>query len=97
MWGESRLGHKQISLDGFCPNSNAKLVDDDSDFLPWSFIGTVAGSQGSITWDTTDYDNGVYYIAFDMYDQAGNWGPESQPVLTANVGGNQVDLPLVIK
>ena len=75
----------------------AKSISAESEFIPWSYLGAISGSQGSLVWDTSNYEGGTYQIAVDIYDKAGNWGPESQPQILVGIGEESVYLPLVIK
>lgn len=74
----------------------ARKVYDSAVYGEWNFIGSVPGSQGSLVWDTSGYSAGTYQIAFSIQDQAGNWGPASQPELFLGLKG-KVFLPVVLK
>lgn len=53
-----------------------KRVDDNPGNEMWDSLGSIRGSQGSLVWDTSSVLAGTYQIALDIYDRAGNQGPE---------------------
>ncbi len=62
----------------------------------WYFLESIAGSQGSLIWNTSNYSAGSYQITFSIQDKAGNWGPDFQPVLLLGLKG-KVFLPVILK
>ena len=73
----------------------ARKVYDSAVYGAWKFIGSIPGSQGSLVWNTSGYWAGTSQIAFSIQDQAGNWGPDSQPELLLALGG-KVFLPVIL-
>jgi hypothetical protein len=56
----------------------ANSATDGSTGGSWDLLGSLAGSPGSLVWDTAGYAPGVHQIAFDIRDRAGNIGPGAQ-------------------
>lgn len=80
----------------------AQLAGNIEHNEPWSLLGSISGNQGSLVWDTSNLANGIYQIGFDIYDVAGNRGPDSHPQLfvgigSQNPGNNQAFLPIILK
>lgn len=64
----------------------------------YDHLGTISGSEGSLTWDTSDCLTGTYQVEFVIWDEAGNWGPLTQPSVLFRMGlRNSVYLPLVAR
>jgi hypothetical protein len=74
----------------------ARKVYDSAVYGVWNFIESIPGSQGSLVWNTSGYSAGTYQIAFSIQDQAGNWGPDSQPELLLGLKGKAF-LPVILK
>jgi len=64
-------------------------------------IGAIAGSSGTVEWETSELPTGVYQVLFDVKDRAGNWGlwtDGTQSEFTYSISRHtEIYLPLVMR
>lgn len=72
----------------------ANGAGDGSQDGAWVLLGTLAGDEGTLLWNTTGYSPGVHRLAFHVWDKAGNWAVDPQPTYYFGIGTRTFYIPL---